>query len=54
MLVSEVAFLNEAREILDERKSQRGGNEDQYAAARFEIISIQMNMDSSMHYAHLK
>lgn len=32
-------FLNEAEEILQERKLKRGGTEDQYTATRFEMIA---------------
>lgn len=36
-------FLREAKDILNERKSRRGGTEDQYAAARFKLISASLN-----------
>jgi hypothetical protein len=32
-------FLNEAEEILNERKAKRGGAEDTYASVRFEMIA---------------
>lgn len=32
-------FLNEAKHLLDERKTKRGGTEDGYAAARYDMIA---------------
>ena len=36
-------FLTEARDILNDRKTRRGGTEDRYAAVRYEMISASLS-----------
>ncbi len=45
-------FLREAKQFLNERKTRRGGTEDRYAAARFEMIAAGLDgAGSGQHVA---